>query len=283
MHSCGCPSFSRFFMTFTHIFKPLIHSDFLGWRLLPLTIVVFFSSLEAQAADPAGGVEPPSFPKTFVGSPTFETKEGKEDAGTISLVKIKGKSSLYLLTARHLFSPMGGFKRLITPDEFPKFIKSMSVRPFGPGVPRTYRGKAFPILADYRSEDFWRDSQNSLGDLAAFEVSGNFPASDAAPLAAEPTQEGQVVWVIAQVRFPSGKIAHRAKIITPGWKTPFLVAEFDNAQIETAGASGAPVLNEQGEVIGVYSGHSKSSTQTCALIIPSPLILQHLENNKPAP
>jgi V8-like Glu-specific endopeptidase len=35
----------------------------------------------------------------------------------------------------------------------------------------------------------------------------------------------------------------------------YIEAIFDNDHIVTAGASGAPVLNAAGEVIGVYSGH----------------------------
>ena len=61
-------------------------------------------------------------------------------------------------------------------------------------------------------------------------------------------------------------------------KGDWLMGEFVNPALITAGASGAPVFNGKGEVVGIYSGHSDVDGHKFAFIIPSPLILKTLSD-----
>ncbi len=214
----------------------------------------------------------PKFPRGFAGSPEFSTTEGRQSAGTAFLAKIPGGKKAYLLTVRHLLGPDGGFKELTPQEKVPSFVKSIRLKALGSNAGKNFQVKGLTVPPE-------TDSKEPLFDLAIFEVAGTFP-SDAAELAAEKPALGEAVWVIAGVRggVPKGQFVHPAKVIENGDR--WLVCEFDNPDIVTNGASGAPVLNAAGQVVGIYSGHGVNAGKVTAFAIPTPMILQVIQNQK---
>jgi len=89
-------------------------------------------------------------------------------------------------------------------------------------------------------------------------------------------------------RFPcsrgvaQGQYVHPAKVTENG-EQRWLVCEFENPQIVTSGASGAPVLNAAGSIVGVYSGHSGVPGKVKAYVIPSSLIAKVIKGEPVSP
>ena len=85
---------------------------------------------------------------------------------------------------------------------------------------------------------------------------------------------GAQVWVVATVRggTPVGQIMQSGRVTSDSAWPKWLVFQFDNDRIIAAGASGAPVVNAAGEVVGVYSGHSPKQNHVLGFVIPAPLI-----------
>ena len=219
-------------------------------------------------------VPEPKFPNRFVGGPEFNTTAGRQSAGTAFLARSAADKQVFILTVRHLLGPDGGFKELTPQDKVPSFVKSIRLKPFvgGGGKDYSVQGLVLPPEAD---------SKEPLYDLAIFKTTGTFP-SDAVEIADEKPALGDTVWVIADVRggVKKGEFVHSAKVTENGDR--WLVCDFDNPSIVTNGASGAPVLNAAGKVVGIYSGHGKSDGKVQAFAIPSPMILQAIRS-QPTP
>jgi S1-C subfamily serine protease len=214
-------------------------------------------------------VPEPKFPNGFVGSPEFNTTAGRQSAGTAFLGRSNTGSQVFMLTVRHLLGPDGGFKELTPPEKVPAFVKSVRLKSFVGGGVKEYSVQGVSVPPE-------PDAKAPLFDLAAFKTAGTFK-SDAVEIAEEKPAIGEPVWVIAQVRggVNKGQFVHPAKVTENGDR--WLVCEFDNPNIVTNGASGAPVLNAAGKAVGIYSGHGKNNGKVQAFAIPSPMILQAIQ------
>lgn len=214
-------------------------------------------------------VAEPVFPRRFVGGPEFQTNAGTQEAGTAFLARMPGDPQVYILTVHHLLGPMGGFARLISHAEVPSFVQSIRLHElFGETTSYPVRGCIVP------NGD---DPKGSLPELAAFKTSGAEGENVAILSAVAPT-EGEAVWVIAQVRggVPEGELLHRAR--ATALDAEWLSCRFDNPNIITNGASGAPVVNARGEVVGIYQGHWEENGSKFASVIPSTLIIATLRS-----
>jgi len=228
-----------------------------------------------KPADPAKtqnrnvGLVEPQFPKGFVGSPAFRTTAGTQAAGTAFLARRAGDDRVYILTVHHLLGPDGGFKELVPHEQVPAFVLGIQLDElFGHSTPYEVKGCFVPSAGNL---------DDPLFELAVFKASGVM--ADSAPVLADVLPaEGDPVWVIARVRggVPEGELIHRAHAIKSAG--PWFWCEFDNPNIITNGASGAPVLNVEGQVVGIYRGHQENAGHKFAMIIPSTLIIDTLPN-----
>ena len=206
---------------------------------------------------------PPSLPLGFVGHPEFDTHEGRQSAGTAFLSKTPGNDTSYLLTVRHLLGPMGGFKQLTPPEKVPSFVRSITLRPLTSGSSINYlvHGLLVPATSDQKSPLF---------DLAIFKTpSAN--RNSVLELASQKTALGEKVWLFADIEGGVSRNIYSHPITITYNGDRWLVGNFDESNIVTRGASGAPVLNSSGKVVGIYSAHGKDNGKTSAFIIPRAL------------
>jgi len=211
----------------------------------------------------------PTFSATFVGGPEFYTTAGRRSAGTAFLARTNLVPDVFILTVRHLLGPSGGFQALVSPEKVPGFVSTIKLRYLSGTGSKEYRvqGLSVPPSADEKAPLF---------DLAVFKATGAFP-SEAAEIASEKPAIGETIWVIAAVRggVPAGQIAHPARVTENGNR--WLICEFENPNIVTNGASGAPLLNAAGRVVGMYGGHTRTPGKVQAFAIPSALVLRVIQ------
>lgn len=238
-----------------------------------LSVLVLAQSLEAQDVPTV-----PTYPSDFVGGAEVETIDGTQGAGTASVIKLKDGFQCYVVSARHLLGPMGGFKTQTAAKDVPSFVKSIKIDAFSGGI-HTYvvTGLAVPATD-------LNPLTAPINDLAVYQLHDSSPQDQAVVLSDKLPIVGEPVWVVAKVRggVPEGQIMQSAKV-TSSKEGEWLNAQFDNDKIITAGASGAPVLNAAGEVVGVYSGHYGKDGHMFADIIPSTMIILIIKQANPSP
>jgi hypothetical protein len=231
----------------------------------------------SPAAAPAAPAPtgPPTYPNDFVGGPEFNTKAGTQSAGTASLIKLKGGTQTYVVSARHLLGPDGGFATQAPADQVPTFVQSIRIESFTGG---SHHYDVTGLLVP--AKRLKADGGDPIDDMAIYQNHDTDPQDQAVALADTVPAVGTPVWVIARVRggVPEGQILQSGVV---KWNDKWLIIQFDNDNIITAGASGAPVLNAAGEVVGVYSGHSKEKGHMLGFIIPSPMIADLIKKAPP--
>ena len=191
------------------------------------------------------------------------------------MAKLEGKPQVYLLTVRHLLGPSGGFPQLIVPDQVASFVTAIRLQYLFVPASKPYRveGLKVPESADVKAPLF---------DVTIFKAKDAW-ASDAATITADKPAMGETLWVISHVAGGVGKgqYVHPAKVTENGER--WLVCEFENPQIVTSGASGAPVLNAAGKIVGIYSGHGGEPGKVKAYVIPSSLIAKVIKGESVSP
>jgi len=219
---------------------------------------------------------PPTWPDDFVGGEEVEATTGTNAAGTASVVHLKGQTQSYIVSARHLLGPMGGFPTQTAAKDVPSVVKTITIDAFSGGH-RHYDVTGLLVPANHLKAD----GGDPVDDMAVYLNHDNSPQDQALPLADHLPAENDPVWVIAHVRggVPEGQVIQPGKFIElkDGW----IIFQFDNDNIISNGASGAPVLDAQGEVIGVYSGHSTNDGHKFGWVIPATMIANIIQQAPP--
>lgn len=225
-------------------------------------------AIAKASATPSLSTNPPTPPYGVIGHPEFDTVAGKQSAGTAVLSKAHNSDAVYLLTVRHLLGPMGGFKELTPPEKVPSFVHSISLHPLsgGSGMNYSVQGLIIPV---------GDNSNGPLSDLAAFKVpSGN--SQSALELATLKPAIGDRVWVFADIAGGASRSVYSHPIKITDSNERWISGEFEEPNIVTRGASGAPVLNADGKVVGIYTGHDKGDKLKC-FMIPASVILSIID------
>lgn len=206
------------------------------------------------------------FPKNFVGHPQFDTQEGKRTAGIAFLARREDRTEVYILTARRMLGPEGGFPAQVTPENMRAFMKGISLRGLFGGI-LNYDAKAvtIPTVEDATSPTY---------DLAIFR-STRAMTDEAAVLAGSPPRKGEAVWLIAakQSKTAPATVTHTGAVVAVG---DWIVCQFQNPQIVTNDVSGAPVINARGQIVGIYSTFADQDGDKFAYIIPAALVRKYL-------
>jgi S1-C subfamily serine protease len=100
---------------------------------------------------------------------------------------------------------------------------------------------------------------------------------------------GSQVWLVAKQHSGASadQIMHSGKVVNVHTR---LIFQFDDDKLITRGASGAPVVNAEGEVVGVYTGDriglANVQGHLFGFAIPAPLIAATIKEavaQRPAP
>jgi hypothetical protein len=235
--------------------------------MLVLFALGCFSSLSGQQAEPT----PPKFSQEAMGSLEFDTTAGRSRIGAGSFVILKETGRCYILTVRHLLGPNKDFSQAVAPEDVPKTVKGIQFDSLaGTGHYSSVTGLVFKPTGSMNDDPIF--------DLAAYPVTT--APDQTLVLADTPPTAGDTIWIVGKVRggAPEGEIAHSAKVTNSSGL--WLRAAWDNDNIDSYGASGAPVLNAAGEMVGIESGHSMWNGHKVAFIIPAAMILAAIKSSE---
>jgi hypothetical protein len=183
--------------------------------------------------------------------PTFTTDRGKVTAGTAFAIQIPECDEAVLLTALHLFGPAGGLIEDIPPEMLGGAVRSIALEGcFNPDRKADFAAQTLTIQHSQP-----HPHRSPAGDIAAFRIPAPTPLH---PLKLAPSLPavGERVFLAAQVLIGASEEEriHPAVVLDVAHVKMGFVYEFDNSNIHIAATSGAPVLNQMGEVVAINLG-----------------------------
>ncbi len=218
---------------------------------------------------------PPPLPAHFAVRPTFKLKDGRVvEAGTAFGAMMDGGEPV-LLSALHLLGEAGGLDKQIPAEQIPDAVtgvtlfnmdRSRQIGVAGKGLLR----EGFPMGEGPTESD-------CRGDIVAFQLPPHSGVG-VAPLAKTNPSFLARVWVVGKEFSKAGASAE----LFPGivWiPTHKNVVVMMKVPVNLSGFSGAPVVNEQGEVVGMVigGGDSGQGGMPVALLNPVAAMREKLE------
>jgi len=202
--------------------------------ILSCIAVISFVSTAMGAPAPLGGV---------VFKPTFLTGYDSLTGGTGFVGQFNG--SYVFVTAHHLFGTATGLEKDLTPEEARDFAAALAALAMD-GRSNIVTSTHMLLIPSARAFS----NRDSSKDVAAFLLPGYTGKSLA--IARHVCKPGDAVYLYAR---PRGEDSLK---IIPGKVTQNsgtgLEYVYDGGKFNFAGTSGAPVLNEAGEVVGINLG-----------------------------
>jgi len=184
--------------------------------------------------------------------PAFIQPDGETfSAGTAVAVRTAPERAPVLLTALHLLGPAGGLERDTAPADIGKVVRGVLLLPFGAERPTAIARKALRT----GGRTLPADDLDEPHDLAVFAL-GKDSRVNALPLAAANPGFGEWVWLVGDVwdHEPQTQRLFPARVLgktpTGGLRLIFRPA------LELRAFSGAPVVNERAELVGLLIGGS---------------------------
>jgi hypothetical protein len=193
--------------------------------------------------------EPPGAVVGTICRPTFELKDQPLSAGTAFLMETGvAKQPLALVTAHHLLGPMGGLSTEIAWSDVPKSVKRATCKSIATpaqswaGVPLAIPGAA----------SFNNQTKDGLRDIALLVVQGK-PTAKPLKLAPSQPKLGDTVWLVAQLvsGAPKDKLLFKARVVRVQDLALNYLVDDPQGTFEIRATSGAPVVNERGELVAV--------------------------------
>ena len=222
--------------------------------------------------------EPPKAVVDTICRPTFELKEQPLSAGTAFLMETGVASRpVVLVTAHHLLGPMGGLATEIAWSDVPRSVKRATCASIAtPG--QTWVGAPIAVTG---AASFNNQTKDGLRDIALFAVQGK-PATKPLKLAPALPKLGDTVWLVAQLvsGAPKNKLLFKAKVVTVQDLALNYLVDDPDGTFELRATSGAPVVNERGEVVAVNLAGSRVAQGFNLAGISSNVVRKALENVK---
>jgi hypothetical protein len=197
----------------------------------------------SAAADPPTGVV------DTICRPTFEMEGQPLSAGTAFLLETGiAKQPVVLVTAHHLLGPMGGLPAEVPWNDVPKAVKRASCKSIR-NAAQSWTGMplAIPGAASFNNQ-----TKDGLRDIALLKVQGKIAVRPLKLAAAQP-KPGDAVWLVAQLvsGAPKEKLLFKAKVARVQDLALNYVVDDPAGTFDLRATSGAPVVNERGEVVAI--------------------------------
>jgi trypsin-like peptidase len=220
------------------------------------------------AALTTGRAQPAPATNTVV-KPTFITGRESYTAGTAFLCESPDGKRQFMLTAHHLLGAAGGFESELAWDKLNEIIRlTVGLSMDDPAIHVTSK-RALPIQGAHAL-----DRGGLAYDLAAFELDydRNRPVLKLAKTA---PKTGDHLWLYGRQR--GGEKLELLPCTVVASSALELDYEFDSRAIRLAGTSGAPVLNAEGQVVGINIGGGEQQGKLIGYANPLPSIVSHLQ------
>lgn len=218
------------------------------FRCMPIALLLSVSATVAMA-------EPPKTVVDSICRPTFEMKDRPLSAGTAFLMETGvEKQPVVLVTAHHLLGPMGGLPAEVAWSDVPKSVKRATCRSIvTPAQSWTGVPLAIPGAASFNNQ-----TKDGLRDIALLTVQGK-PTAKPLKLAPAQPKLGDTVWLIAQLASgaPKEKLLFKAQVVRVQDLALNYLVDDPERTFEIRATSGAPVVNERGEVVAVNLAGSR--------------------------
>lgn len=235
-------------------------------RILSLLICLATPGMSAEP------IQAPGVPSHVVLKPTFMSGQDSFSGGTAFLCRVQGVPEPLLLTAHHLFGPACGLERDFTWQEVPQIFVAVTGLSIADPTKAITSTRPMTIPGARGSDD-----QGYAHDLAAYRV--DLPSVRATlHLSETQPKEGDTVYLHGRQR---GKetLDMLPAIVQVSNETE-LVYAFVAKDIALAGTSGAPVLNQAGEVVALNVGGGESQGSILGMGNPAKSILKLLARAK---
>ena len=206
-------------------------------------------------AGAAAVAEPPKGVVDTICRPTFELKDQPLSAGTAFLMETGvEKQPVVLVTAHHLLGPMGGLPSELAWNEVPKAVKRATCKSIN-NAAQTWVGLplAIPGAASFNNQ-----TKDGLRDIALLTLQGKATVKPL-KLAATQPKVGDPVWLVAQLvsGAPKEKLLFKARVARVQDLALNYLLEDPEGTFDLRATSGAPVVNERGEVVAINIAGSR--------------------------
>jgi hypothetical protein len=220
-------------------------------RKLAIAVLLVSGWCALDAGAQAAAAKEPVVDAGFAGTPIFETRAGSLSAGTAFLIRFKGETDVLLVTAQHIFGPAGGLKQDVPRGKMAEFIRKATLRDLVKDISQTTKATPLAIPEDI--------------DAAVFRTALGAKAKPH-PLAKENPKTDDVIWLVAALEGQDkNKILHRGTVVEA--TEAVIKCKFDDGNLVTHGASGAPYLNASGEVVGLHTGSFKNPGNVAGAVL----------------
>ena len=231
-------------------------------------VVLSFYMMLSGCASVRSSMEPGpgnSLPLGVLFRPTFDISGDRRSAGTAFVARVG--TQLYLLTAHHLLGKAGGYERDLGNEEIADRFVSVSATEIRGGKISVQTKRYLPIVGASAIS-----AEMTTSDVAGFPLEGTVETAPALKLAVEVPAVGDRVYLAAQILAQGfeGRVLHPGIVEVSG--PNFLSYRFEDPDILLRATSGAPVLNEGMQVVGLHVGGRESEEGVVGGAIPSVMV-----------